>query len=156
MIVLNERNEVLLGLRSDARMWALPAGRREAGETLEQTAAREVREETGYEIELGRLVGEYWRPQMPHGGDRMRVYTARVTGGDPSTHDRENLEVRWFPLDALPRRLFAFSREHIEDACLNLDAPLHREQRFSGIEAGLFWAFLALRRVVHLVRRLWE
>jgi ADP-ribose pyrophosphatase YjhB (NUDIX family) len=153
VVVLNERNEVLLGLRADARMWALPAGRCEAGETYEKTAVREVREETGYEIELERLVGAYWRPQMPHGGDRMQVYVGRVVGGDPSAHDRENLEVRWFPLDALPRWLFAFSREHIEDALTHAEAPLEREQRFSGIEAALLWGFLAMRRLVHLLRR---
>ena len=153
VVVLNDRDEVLLGLRADARIWALPAGRCEAGETYEQTAVREVREETGYEIELQRLVGVYWRPQMPHDGDRMQVYVARAIGGDPSAHDRENLEVRWFPLDALPRWLFAFSREHITDALAHVETPLEREQRFSGIEAGLLKVFLAVRRLVHLLRR---
>ena len=152
VLVRNDRGEVLLVLREDARIWALPAGRCEPGETYEQAAVREVREETGYEVELERVVGDYWRPQMPHGGDQMRVYVGRVTGGDPSAHDWESLGVRWFPLDALPRWLFRFSAEHIEDALADSDVPFEREQRFSWAEAALLACFLAYRRVRNLVR----
>jgi 8-oxo-dGTP diphosphatase len=56
-LVFNDNEEVLLVLREDARIWALPAGRREAGETFEQAAIRETGEETGYSIELERLIG---------------------------------------------------------------------------------------------------
>jgi 8-oxo-dGTP pyrophosphatase MutT (NUDIX family) len=59
--------EVLLCGRSSDRLWALPKGTPEPGETLEETALREVREETGVEVEPDGLVGEikYWfsRPQ---------------------------------------------------------------------------------------------
>ncbi|HUT21534.1 MAG TPA: NUDIX domain-containing protein [Anaerolineae bacterium] len=150
VVVLNDRGEVLLGLREDAHIWALPAGRCEPGETYEQTAVREVREETGYEVELERVVGDYWRPQMPHGGDEMRVYVGHVTGDDPSAHDRESLDVRWFPLDALPRWLFRFSAEHIEDALADSDVLFEREQQFSWAEAVLLACFLVYRRVRNL------
>jgi len=152
VVVLNDDGQVLLMLREDARIWALPAGRREPGETYEQAAVREVREETGYEVELVRVVGDYWRPQMPHGGDQRRVYVGHVTGGDRSAHDWESLDVRWFPLDALPRWLFRFSAEHIQDAVADSRVPCQREQRFSGAEAALLVCFLAYRRVRNLVR----
>jgi 8-oxo-dGTP pyrophosphatase MutT (NUDIX family) len=153
VVVLNEDGEVLLGLREDARIWALPAGRKEPGETYEQAAIREVREETGYEIELERLVGDYWRPQLGEGGDQMRVYVGRVVGGDPSEHDWENLEVRWFPLEALPKPLFEFSREHIKDACANSEVPFEKEQRFSRVKAALLRCFLVFRKVRNVLRR---
>lgn len=151
VVVFSDSREVLLVLREDARTWALPAGRAEAGETYEQAAVREVREETGYEVELERLVGDYWRPQFPRGGNKMRVYVGRVIAGDPSAHDWESLDVKWFPLGALPKRLFKFSREHIEDACGNSEAPLQKEQRFSRLQATLMACFLALRKVRNLV-----
>lgn len=132
-------------------MWALPAGGLEPGETFEQAAVREAREETGYEIELERFVGEYWRPQFPHGGDRRRVFVGRVVGGDPSRHDWESVEVKWFPLNALPRRLFRFSREHIQDACANSDEPFEKEQRFSRSEAALWTCFFLWRKVRNLL-----
>ena len=145
VVVINDDHHVLLILREDARVWALPAGGLEPGETFEQAAIREACEETGYDIELERLVGEYWRPQFPHGGDKQRVFAGRVVGGNPSEHDWESLEVKWFPLSALPRRLFRFSGEHIRDACANAEAPFEKEQRFSRLEA-VFWGCFHLWR----------
>jgi ADP-ribose pyrophosphatase YjhB (NUDIX family) len=147
VVVFNDEQHVLLILREDARVWALPAGGLEPGETFEQAAIREGREETGYDIELLRLVGEYWRPQYPHGGDRQMVFAGRVVGGDPSKHDCETVEVRWFPLNALPWRLFRFSREHIRDACAGAERPFKKEQRFSRFGAVVMNCFFRLRRV---------
>jgi 8-oxo-dGTP pyrophosphatase MutT (NUDIX family) len=152
VVVVDEQGRVLLVLREDARIWALPAGICEPDESYERAAVREVREETGYEVELDRIVGEYWRPQMPLGGDQMRVYVGHVTGGDPSTHDWESLDVRWFALDALPSSLFGFSREHIQDALANATAPFRKQQRFSWMGALLLACFLAYRRVRNRIR----
>lgn len=147
VVIFNDKREVLLIFREDARIWALPAGGLEPGETFEQAAIREAREETGYEVDLDRLVGEYWRPQYPRGGDRMRVFTGRVVGGDPANHDWESLAVGWFPLNELPPRLFVLSREHIQDACLNSDRPFEREQRLSRGQAMLMAAIFLYRRI---------
>jgi len=153
-VVMNDQNEVLLVLREDARVWALPAGHVETGETYEQAAVREAREETGCEIVLDRLVGTYWRPQFPHGGNTQYVYAGRVTGGDPSLHDWESLQVKWFPLDALPWRLFPFSREHIRDACARADDPFEKEQRLPKAQFFLLQSFLIYRRLRNKIRAL--
>jgi 8-oxo-dGTP pyrophosphatase MutT (NUDIX family) len=92
--------EVLVCGRASDNLWALPKGTPEPNETLEETARREVREETGVEAEIDGLVGEirYWfsRPQE---GVRyhktVRHYLLRPVGGDPSLHDHEFDEVRW-------------------------------------------------------------
>ncbi|HLF77509.1 MAG TPA: NUDIX hydrolase [Dehalococcoidia bacterium] len=94
--------EVLLCGRNSDKLWALPKGTPEANETLEQTALREVREETGVEVEVDGLVGEikYWFSR-PREGVRyyktVRHYLLRPIGGDPSLHDHEFDEVRWLP-----------------------------------------------------------
>ncbi|MDY7077348.1 MAG: NUDIX domain-containing protein [Chloroflexota bacterium] len=147
VVVFNDKQEILLVLREDARVWALPAGGLEPGETFEQAAIREVCEETGYNVELEWLVGKYWRPQYPKGGDRMRVFVGRAISGDISEHDWESIAVRWFPLDTLPKRLFKFSREHIQDACAYSGEPFEREQRFSGAQAMLVDCFFALCKI---------
>ena len=49
--------EILLMKRSDNALWGLPGGYVEPGESVEVATEREVREETGYEIDVGRLVG---------------------------------------------------------------------------------------------------
>jgi ADP-ribose pyrophosphatase YjhB (NUDIX family) len=153
-VIINEQDEILLILREDARIYALPAGHLEPGETYEQAAIRETREETGYQVVLERLVGRYWRPQYPRGGNTQYAYLGRAVGGDPSQHDWESLEVRWFPLDALPWRLYPFSKEQIYDALADKSEPIEKEQRLPGTQLLLLQAFLAYRRVRNALRAL--
>jgi len=95
--------EVLLCGRSSDGLWALPKGTPEEGETLEETALREVREETGVEVESDGLVGEirYWFSRPQEGVRYVKTvvhYLLRPVGGDPSLHDHEFDDVRWFPI----------------------------------------------------------
>jgi 8-oxo-dGTP diphosphatase len=129
-VVLNENEEVLLVLREDFRVWALPGGGLEPDETWEQAAVRETLEETGYNVTIKQYVGEYWRPQMSNGkGDLKRVFLAQLIGGMPSQHDNESIDVRWFPVNALPMRTFRLTREHIHDALARSPTPVSKEQR---------------------------
>jgi 8-oxo-dGTP pyrophosphatase MutT (NUDIX family) len=108
--------EVLLCGRSADKLWCLPKGTPERGESLEQTAMREVREETGVEVEPEGVVGDirYWFSR-PQDGVRyyktVRHYLFRPVGGDPSLHDHEFDDVRWFPVqDAL--KLLTYRNEN--------------------------------------------
>ena len=62
-IVFDDQQRLLLQRRSDNGNWALPGGTMETGETAGQCAVREVEEETGYQIEIIRLIGVYSDPQ---------------------------------------------------------------------------------------------
>jgi 8-oxo-dGTP pyrophosphatase MutT (NUDIX family) len=153
-VVFNtDRTQVVLQLREDIRAWGLPAGGFEPGEAPEQTAIREAREETGYEIEIIRKVGEYWRPQMPNGGVLFHVYEARAVGGDPSKHDWESLAVEWFPVNKLPQPMAPFAKQIVEDAVkdvgtqANQNKPVKRTQMLSASSQVLLRAFLAVRRM---------
>ncbi len=96
--------EVLICGRNSDHLWALPKGTPEPGETLEQTALREVREETGVEVEQTGTVGEirYWFSRPQEGVRYLKTvyhYLMRPIGGHPGLHDHEFDEVRWCPAD---------------------------------------------------------
>jgi len=62
-IVVDDGNRILLQRRSDSGNWALPGGVMDIGETLAQSAIREVREETGLDVGTERIVGIYSDPK---------------------------------------------------------------------------------------------
>ena len=94
--------EVVLCGRDAGGTWSLPKGTPEPGESVAQTALREVREETGLEVEIEGGLGDitYWfaRP-----GVRVRkkvaFYLMASTGGSTDDHDPEFDRVQWFPAD---------------------------------------------------------
>ena len=61
-IVVDDRNRILLQRRTDSGNWALPGGAMDIGETLAESAVREVKEETGFDVRIERIVGIYSDP----------------------------------------------------------------------------------------------
>jgi ADP-ribose pyrophosphatase YjhB (NUDIX family) len=142
VIVLNNDHQLLLHQREDFRIWALPGGKLEPGEGWEEAAVREVYEETGYQIEVERWVGEYWQPYRPN---LKYVCTATVVGGAPIVRGPETLQVRWFELNRLPFSLPRLMREYIQDAQANHPFPLKKSQTLPWWQASLIKALLRLR-----------
>lgn len=95
--------EFLLCGRTQERLWALPKGTPEYGETVEQAALREVREETGIgvviEASLGTIDYSFSRPAQGVRFDKtVHHYLMRPDGtGDTAAHDAEYDRVEWFP-----------------------------------------------------------
>ena len=84
-----------------AGKWCLPAGFLEVGESAEEGAIRECREETGLDVEIDDLLGVYSFPEGPQPSGLVIFYTARVVGGTLQAGDDAE-EVRVFPLHTLP------------------------------------------------------
>jgi 8-oxo-dGTP pyrophosphatase MutT (NUDIX family) len=116
-VVVVQDGKVLLQLREDATVWNHPGGAIEPGESLAQAAVREVREETGLEVRLTRLVGIYSRPKWRRGGGHDVTFAARPVGGDLTLAlPDETLDVRFFDPAHLPDRLLWWHRRMIADA----------------------------------------
>ncbi|HYH92972.1 MAG TPA: NUDIX hydrolase [Candidatus Saccharimonadales bacterium] len=99
------RPHLVIGSRRrerDGRTWTLPKGTPKRAETTEETALREVAEETGLEVRItGPLDSiEYWFVQS---GTRIHktvhYFLMESVGGDLTRHDHEFDQVRWIPFD---------------------------------------------------------
>ena len=107
--IRDEQGRILLLRRSDG-MWSMPGGMLEPGESLEQAVVREVREETGLEVEPTALIGVYSDPEYiftyPNGHQVQPIiafFECRVVGGTLQPDREEILEARYFgPEDELP------------------------------------------------------
>jgi ADP-ribose pyrophosphatase YjhB (NUDIX family) len=101
---------VLIGKhdRKGRLVWSLPKGHVETGETLEQTAVREIEEETGVTAEVRHKLGEvdYWF--MLHGEKIHKTvhhFLLRFVSGELCDRDVEVAEVAWVPLAEIPAKL---------------------------------------------------
>ena len=110
----------------EAVTWTLPKGTPESGETVEETALREVAEETGLQV---RIVEPLRAIEYDFAQDGTRIHKTvhyflmAPTGGDLSLHDVEFEKVRWVPFDEVGGLLtFATERELVAEAADHLGA----------------------------------
>jgi 8-oxo-dGTP pyrophosphatase MutT (NUDIX family) len=104
VIVVNDRDEVLMIRRSDNGNWAVPGGAVDLGESVPQAGIRETLEETGITCEITGMSGLYTDPRhiilyTSDGEARQEfsiVLTGRPLSGEPTPSD-ESREVRWMP-----------------------------------------------------------
>jgi mutator protein MutT len=112
VMVRNEKGEVLLGLRSkraknEAGKWTFPGGELEFGETLEECAKREAREEFGIEVRpvrLLRVIDHILKEEGQHWVNP--IFEAAIVKGEPRIMEPHKIEkMGWFSLDKLPENL---------------------------------------------------
>lgn len=118
----------LLGRASDGS-WVLPKGTPGGGETLEETALREVREETGLDVRILRPLGDMTYSFAATGERVHKVvhfFLMEQTGGDPSLHDEEYDEVRWVRVPEARRMLTFDTYRDVLDRALDASRPEKR------------------------------
>lgn len=132
-VIFDAVGRVLLGKRADNGHWALPGGGLDLGESLEACCVREVREETGLEVRVLRLVGVYSDPRFnviryPNGVANQSVsatFECQILGGSLRI-DPETLEFGWFDPQALPEPFFPNHRPRLSDALERLAEAFFR------------------------------
>jgi 8-oxo-dGTP pyrophosphatase MutT (NUDIX family) len=112
--------EILLVHRRAPRLWALPKGTPDSGETLEETALRETREETGIEVEIEaqlRSIRYFFVRGSTRFHKTVHFFLMRPIGGSIDAHDAEFDEVRWTDAsEALALLTHATERSVVEEA----------------------------------------
>jgi len=116
IVFSEDRQKVLLIRRRDVPVWVLPGGGIEAGESLQEAAVREMREETGLQTSIVRKVGEYF--PINRLTRHTHLFECRVITGKLSTGP-ETKSVAFFELDHLPRLLPPPYGDWIKDAAAN-------------------------------------
>ena len=107
------------------RYWSLPGGSMEPGESVEQAAIREAKEETGLDVRLTRLVGVYSKPAL----DALAIcFEAEVIGGSIEEATDEVVECRYFRADTLPEPIREHLRARIADGQQGLTHAVWRSQ----------------------------
>ncbi|MGE3908406.1 MAG: NUDIX hydrolase [Chloroflexota bacterium] len=129
-VIRDDQGAVLLQLRGDFRIWGLPAGGMELGESVMDALGREVYEETGLTVVRARPFGIYTHPSYTityPNGDQSQPYTTAFLvdewTGTLTADGDETLELQFFPVDALPpeERLLPAHRRVFDDLRRFLD-----------------------------------
>ena len=127
------RQKVLLTRRSDNGRWCLPGGAMDLGESAVEACAREVLEETGLVVRVGKLIGIYTTPNFVAeyaDGNRVQpvdlLFEVEPIGGDLCITD-ETTEIGYFSLDDMKSMdVMEFVHEPIHDAFAGQEAAFVR------------------------------
>ncbi len=130
-IVRDDQGRVLMIHKVDNNKWALPGGGHDIGESIADTVVREVKEETGYDVEVETLTGTYTNPRhvMAYDDGEVRqqfslAFRARLIGGTATTSS-ESDQVEWVAPEQIDRLdLHPSMRQRIADALDPGDRPV--------------------------------
>jgi len=100
-VVEDNDGRILMIHKTDNDLWALPGGGHDIGESIRDTVVREVREETGYDVQVTNVIGTYTNPNhvMAYDDGEVRqqfsiAFSAKLVGGASRTSE-ESEEVAW-------------------------------------------------------------
>jgi 8-oxo-dGTP pyrophosphatase MutT (NUDIX family) len=139
------RPQLVIGSRRrerDGRTWTLPKGTPDGRETIEETALREVAEETGLDVRITGPLDSIEYSFVQHGTrihKTVHYFLMEPTGGDLARHDREFEHVRWLRFDEAPGVLtFETERALVALAAERVRATTPRERGADALatEAG--------------------
>ncbi len=106
-IITDHERKILLQQRADSHLWALPGGTMEIGESIEENIRREVKEETGLDITIERLLGVYSDPSHVIAYDDGEVrqefsvcFICRIIGGQLKISE-ESTDIQFFEVNEL-------------------------------------------------------
>jgi 8-oxo-dGTP diphosphatase len=111
-IIFDKSKKVLLCHRTDYDLWNLPGGKLESEETPWDGVIREVKEETGLDVIVSKVIGIY---SKPHKNEIVFSFMCERIGGELLLNN-EASDIRYFDIDKLPENLPLKHRERIIDA----------------------------------------
>ena len=122
--MFDESGRVLLQKRGDSNKWGFPGGAIELGETPEEAAIRELKEETGLDVTIDSLIGIYTDSDMKYpNGDNAQsiaiVYKLKALSGELTCDNKETIDLKFFDVDKLPE-MFCKQHEEVKAVIANM------------------------------------
>ncbi len=111
-IIFDAQNRILLCHRRDYDLWNLPGGTMIAGESPWECVIREVEEETGFKVEIEKLIGIYNKPEK---SEVCFSFICKIISGQP-TINQEADRIEYFDLKDIPKNTSQKQLERIKDA----------------------------------------
>lgn len=131
LFVFNNEDKVLMQLRTDYNSWGFPGGAMELGESFEDVAIRELKEETNLEVDELKLIkvlsGKDTYRVYPNGDklyDITAIFVIKKYHNDLKVNDDESKKLDWFKIDNLPENLTEHTKNYIKKFGNILDGAL--------------------------------
>jgi len=147
-VIFDNVGRVLLCHRRDIDMWNLPGGGMESGELPTDAVIREVKEETGLDVSVERLIGVYGKPDRD---DVVFSFTCNVIGGQLTETD-ESDACQYFALNDIPLNTNPKQIERVYDAATQANQPVFKLQEGPASREWL----LVQRKYAARLQRLFE
>ncbi|MBS4203620.1 NUDIX hydrolase [Lederbergia citrea] len=129
--VFDKENRVLMQKRTDNGQWGFPGGFMELGESVQDTAKREVYEETGLLLDELELFGIYSGPQYDKtfsNGDQVALvqisFICKRYSGELVESNEESIQNNFFPLEELPENIFTDHKMLVDDLLSKKALPI--------------------------------
>ena len=123
-LIFDEQGRILLCHRRDYDLWNLPGGAMEIGESPWDSVVREVKEETGFDVETIRLAGIYNKPEKK---EICFAFVCKIIGGLLTLNDEAD-KIEYFNVKALPKNISPKQVERIKDT-LEEKNIVYKDQR---------------------------
>ena len=121
LLVFNENDEVLMQLRTDYNQWGFPGGAMELGESFEETAKSELKEETNLDIEELKMIkvlsGKDTYREYPNGDklyDITAIFVIKKYSGNLKINDEESKLLQYFNINNLPDNMTTYTKNYLE------------------------------------------
>ena len=121
LLIFNNENKILMQLRTDYNQWGFPGGSMELGESFEEVASRELKEETNLEIDDLRLIkilsGKDTYREYPNGDklyDITAIFVIKKYHGELKINDDESKKLDWFDINNLPKNMTSYTKNCIK------------------------------------------
>ena len=132
LLVFNDEKKVLMQLRSDYNEWGFPGGAMELGESFEDVAKRELKEETNLEADELKLIrvlsGKETYREYPNGDklyDITAIYVVKKYNNDIIINDDESVKLEWFDINNLPKNMTEHTKNYLNKFGDILDEALN-------------------------------